>query len=215
MGTSKGMNDAQARTQVQAYVRRLMGSNRQAGEWGGMGSIKLSLPKGSSTGRAGETPHSLPRQLSATAYTKSSKTASNSGGGSSIGNAWLISPIASTVKSILSLFGGGSSTTQSARFRSASRQTFRIVESISPETGTGAQRLNESAAALTGVVSRSLTGGEASMNSLTLAGVTTASRNGGGMSQFEDRQALVTALRRGLSESRGISDVLSEFQDGL
>jgi hypothetical protein len=35
------------------------------------------------------------------------------------------------------------------------------------------------------------------------------------MSQFEERQALVTALRRSLSESRGIADVLSEFQDGL
>ena len=214
MRTSKGMNSAQTRTQVQAYVRRLLGPNQQAGGRGGMSSIKLSLPKGSSTGRAGDTPHTLPRQLAATAYTKSSKQSSNSGS-SSIGNAWLISPIASTVKSILSLFGGGDTTTQSTRYRSASRQTFRIVESISPETGSGTQQLNESAAALTGVVSRSSTGGDASMNSLSLAGVTSASRSGGGMSQFEDRQALVTALRRGLSESRGISDVLSEFQDGL
>lgn len=213
VGTSKRIINAQARAEVQAYVRKLLGSNRQAGEWGGEASIKLSLPKASSTGRAGETPHSLPRQLAATAYTKSSKTSSKSGS-NSIGNAWLISPIASTVKSILSLFGGGSSTTQSTKYRTSSRQTFRIVEGISPETGSGTQRLNESATGLTGVVSRPSTGEVASVNSATWAGLTTTTP-GGEVPRFEDRQALVTALRRSLSESRGISDVLSEFQDGL
>ena len=53
------------------------------------------------------------------------------------------------------------------------------------------------------------------MNSLTLAEGTNASLDGGGISRVEDRQSMVTALRRSLSESRGISDVLSEFQDGL
>jgi hypothetical protein len=39
--------------------------------------------------------------------------------------------------------------------------------------------------------------------------------SGAGRSLMNDRQGLVAALRRGLSESRGISDVLNEFQDGL
>jgi hypothetical protein len=216
VGTSKGPNNTQARTQVQAYLRRLMGSNRQAGGWAGTGSVKPSLPKGSSAGGAGETPHTLPRQLEATAYTKTAKQASSSSGSSfGIGNAWLISPIASTVKSILNLFGVGSSTNQSTGYRSSSRGTFRIVEGISPNTGSGAHSLNESAAGLTGIVSSSLTSGGAALSLLTLKTTTAATLSGGGMSQFEGRQVLVTALRRSLSESRGIADVLSEFQDGL
>ena len=39
--------------------------------------------------------------------------------------------------------------------------------------------------------------------------------SGEGRSLMNDRQSLVSALRRSLSESRGISDVLNEFQDGL
>jgi hypothetical protein len=101
------------------------------------------------------------------------------------------------------MFSGGSSTSQSTRYRTTSRQPFRIVESISPEAGSGTQNLNESAAALTGVTSHSSTG------------ISTTALSGGTMSQFEDRQALVAALRRSLSESRGIADVLTEFQDGL
>jgi hypothetical protein len=127
----------------------------------------------------------------------------------------LISPIASTVKSILNLFGVGSPTTQSTRYRTSSRQTFRIVEGISPATGSGAQLVNESAAGLTGIVRRSSTGGGAAASSLTSTNTGAATLSGGGMSQFEDRHALVTALRRSLSESRGIADVLNEFQDGL
>jgi hypothetical protein len=38
---------------------------------------------------------------------------------------------------------------------------------------------------------------------------------GGSSFLMNNRQELVTALRRGLSESRGIADVLTEFQDGL
>jgi hypothetical protein len=101
------------------------------------------------------------------------------------------------------MFGRGSSTSQSTRYRTSSRQPFRIVESISPEAGIGTQNLNESAAALTGATSHSSTG------------ISTTTLSGGTMSQFEDRQALVAALRRSLSESRGIADVLTEFQDGL
>jgi len=210
MKTSKGMNNARARTQVQSYVRGLLGARPLSSAWGS----KQSLPKGSSAGITGGTAGSLPRQLEATAYTKSSKKPT-AGGGNGIGNAWLLSPFASTVKSILGLLGGGGSNAQSTTFRSTSRQTFRIVEGISQEKGSGARRLNESAAALTGVVSRSLAGGEMPMSSPTLEknGATHPIR--GGMSQFEDRQELVTALRRGLSESRGISDVLNEYQDGL
>jgi hypothetical protein len=214
--TSKGTNNTQARTQVQAYLRKLLGSNRQAGGWAGTGSIKLSLPKGSIAGGAGETPHTLPRQLEAMAYTKSAKNAASSGGSSfGFGNAWLISPIASTVKSILGLFGVGSSSTQTTRYRTSSRQTFRIVESISPETGSGAQNFNESAAGLTGIVSRSSTAGGVTSSSIASTKTAATALDGRGLSQIEDRQALVTALRRGLSESRGIADVLNEFQDGL
>ena len=39
--------------------------------------------------------------------------------------------------------------------------------------------------------------------------------SGEGRSLMNDRQSLVSALRRSLSDSRGISDVLNEFQDGL
>ena len=39
--------------------------------------------------------------------------------------------------------------------------------------------------------------------------------SGEGRSLMNDRQGLVSALRRSLGDSRGISDVLNEFQDGL
>lgn len=39
--------------------------------------------------------------------------------------------------------------------------------------------------------------------------------SGEGRSLMNDRQGLVSALRRSLSDSRGLSDVLNEFQDGL
>jgi hypothetical protein len=39
--------------------------------------------------------------------------------------------------------------------------------------------------------------------------------SGEGRSLMNDRQNLVSALRRSLSDSRGFSDVLNEFQDGL
>ena len=39
--------------------------------------------------------------------------------------------------------------------------------------------------------------------------------SGEGRSLMNDRQSLVSALRRSLSDSRGFSDVLNEFQDGL
>lgn len=214
MGTNKGTSSTKARTQVEAYVRKLLGSNRQSSGWGSTSSTKMSLPRGASTGSAVQTPKALPRQLEATAYTKSSQRTASSGS-SSFGNAWLISPIASTIKSILNLFGEGSSTSQSTRYRTTSRQPFRIVESISPETGSGTQSLNENAAALTGVTSPPTTGGGASSNTLNSTGISTTAPSGGTMSRFEDRQALVTALRRSLGESRGIADVLNEFQDGL
>ena len=214
MRTNKKTSSTQARTQVEAYVRRLLGSNRQNGGWAGTNSTKGSLPKGSNAGNPVATPHALPRQLEARAYAKSSQKTSNSGN-SIFGNAWLVSPVASTVKSILNLFGGGNSTSQSTRYRTTSRQTFRIVESISPDAGSGARGLNESAAALTGVTSHSPAGGGAALSTLNSTGISTAALSGGMMSQFEDRQALVTALRRSLSESRGIADVLNEFQDGL
>lgn len=214
MGTNKGMSSGRARTQVETYVHRLLGSNRQASGWMGTSGTKLSLPKGRTTGSVAGSPHTLPRQVEATAYTKSSQKAS-SGSGSSFGNAWLISPVASTVKSILNLFGGGNSTAQSTRYRTSSRQTFRIVESISPEGGSGTRNLNESAAALTGVTSHTSTSEGVSPTALKSKAVSTTTLSGGTMSQFENRQALVASLRRSLSESRGITDVLNEFQDGL
>jgi hypothetical protein len=214
VGMSKRTSSTRARTQVEAYVRRLLGLDRQANGWAEANSTSMSLPKGTGSGNAGATPRTLPKQLEATAYSRSSQKASSSSS-SNFGNAWLVSPIAGTVKSILSLFGGGSSTVPSTRYRTTSRQTFRIVESISPEVGSGARNLNESAAELTGVTSHSSAGGVAALSTLNSTRSTNAGLSGGTMSQFEDRQALVTALRRSLSESRGIADVLSEFQDGL
>lgn len=213
MRTSKENSSTQALTQIEAYVRKLLGSSRPTSGWGATSSATISLPKGGSASSAVQKPQALPRQLQATAYTKSSQKTSSSG--SSFGNAWLISPIASSISSILNLFGGGSSTSQSTRYRTTSRQPFRIVESISPETGSGTQNLNENAAALTGVTSPSTTGGGASSNTLNSTGINTTAPSSGTMSQLEDREALVTALRRSLGDSRGIADVLSEFQDGL
>lgn len=214
MATSKESNSSQARTQVQAYVRKLLGSKRQAGGWGAASTSKLSLPKSTSTSRIAETPHSLPRQLGATAYSSTAKSES-SGSSSVAGNAWLISPIATTVNSILSLFGGGSSSNQTTRYRTGSRETFEIVESISSQTGTRPQSINESAAGLTGVTSGVLATGSTSADSLPAKESTAASRGSGVTSSLENRQVLVAALRRSLSESRGIADVLNEFQDGL
>lgn len=213
MGTDKNTNNARARTQVRAYVRGLLGASSKGSGWG-TASSKPPLPKSASSSGAGGIPHSLPRQLEATAYTKSvKKPATGSSAGS--GYTWLLPPIVSTVKSILSLFGGGNSTTQSTRFRTSSRQTFHTVESISPETGGGAQGLNESAAGLRGVVSHEVAGGAAVAKPPGAAGTSLSSKGSARTQEFDDRQALVTALRRGLSESRGISDVLNEFQDGL
>jgi hypothetical protein len=213
MGTNKDTNKTQGRTLVQAYVRRLFGSNRQASGWAGMYSTKLSLPKWSNSGVVGTAPHLLPRQLQATAYTAPSRRSQTSGSG--VGNVWFVSPIASTVKSILSFFVGDSSTAQSTRYRSSGRKTFAMVESISPEQGSGPRPLNETAAGLTGVVAGSWSGGDAPQNSPNVTGATATVPMSGAMTQFEDRQAMLTALRRGMSESRGIADVLSEFQDGL
>lgn len=101
------------------------------------------------------------------------------------------------------------------KYRSRSRAPFQIVESISPETGSGANSLNESAAALTGVTSGSWPGGGGTSDSIAFAGGVSRSSSDGANALMNNRQALVTALRRGLGESRGIADVLSEFQDGL
>lgn len=214
LGTSKEDSNKQARAQVQAYVRKLLGSSGQIGGQGMTGGSKLALPRNSSVGRTGETPRTLSRQLEAMAYTKSSKNSSTTGK-SSAGNAWLISPIASTVKSIFDLFGGGSSSSQSTRYRTKSRTPFHIVESVSPESGSGAKSVNESAAGLTGVTSGLWSNGSATSTSSSLAGVLGISGTEGSGSMMNNRQLLVAALRRGLSESRGIADVLNEFQDGL
>jgi hypothetical protein len=68
---------------------------------------------------------------------------------------------------------------------------------------------------LNGVTNGVLAPGSALANSLPARGSTVAARSGGVASSLENRQALVAALRRSLSESRGIADVLNEFQDGL
>ena len=195
-------------TQMRAYVRRLLGSSGQRGT----SSAKLALPKSYSAGKISETPHTLSRQLEAMAYSTTSKRAAN-GSGSSVGNAWLISPLAGTVKSLFNLFSGGTPGSQSTRYRSRSRAPFQIVESISPEMGSGSKSLNESAAALAGVTSGLRLNGTG--GAMARAGGISTSRSDGANSSTNSRLALVTALRRGLSESRGIADVLSEFQDGL
>ncbi len=161
-----------------------------------------------------ETPSTLSRQLEAMAYTSTPKRASNSSGGG-IGNAWSISPFAGTVKSLFGLFSGGTSSSQSTPYRTGRRAPFQIVESVSPETASGTRNLNESAAALTGVTIGSWSSGGGSPRSKAFEGSVSKSRSDGANSPMNNRQALVTALRRGLSESRGIADVLSEFQDGL
>jgi hypothetical protein len=92
---------------------------------------------------------------------------------------------------------------------------FQIVEGISMHTGGGPKSLNESAAALSGITSQPWAGGsQVSSSTAAVAGGITLSGDGSGY-LMNDRRALVTALRRGLSESRGIADVLTEFQDGL
>jgi hypothetical protein len=207
LGTSKDETNKQARAQVQSYIRRLLGSGRQSSGNAGTSSAAISLPKSSGASKSSGTPHTLPRQLEATPYTRTSTRAS-SGGRSGVGNLWLISPIASTVKSLFNLFGGGSSSSQSTRYKTRSRVPFHLVESIAPETGSGTNSLNESAAGLTGITSQSLSSGSGTSP---LGGTD----NGGFSMLMNNRQELVTALRRGLSESRGIADVLTEFQDGL
>ena len=211
MATSHQETSRQAGAQVRAYVRRLLGSNEQAGAQRGTSSAKLPLPRGASTSRISETPHALSRQLDATSYTTTSKK--SGGGGSGIGNIWTISPLASTVKSLFNLFSGGASSSQSTRYRTRSRAPFHIVESVSPESGSGVKSLNESAAGLTGVMSSLGTGGAGSGNNAG-AGAISSRGVGSGLSTNE-RLALVTAMRRSLNESQGFTDVLSEFQDGL
>lgn len=212
LGTSKDESNSQARAQMQSYIRRLLGSSKSTSGQVATSSAKLSLPKSSSSGAITATPPALPKQLEAIAYTKTPTKASS---GSSTGNIWLISPIASTVKSIFDLFSGGSSSSQSTRYRAKSRAPFRLVESISPETESGTNRLNESAAALTGVTSQSRSNGSGTSNPTASVGGINVSGNLGSSAQMNNREELVTALRRGLVESRGITDVLTEFQDGL
>ncbi len=214
MATNKDESNTEASARVRAYVRRLLGLSGQSSGQRGTSSTKLPLPKSYSAGRISETPRTLSRQLEAMAYTSTSKRASNSSG-SGAGNAWLIAPLAGTVKSLFSLFSGDTSSSQSTRYRSRSRAPFQIVESISPESGNGTQSLNESAAALTGVTSGFQSSGSEAAGSVARAGGIGTSRSDSANSPMNNRLALVTALRRGLSESRGIADVLSEFQDGL
>lgn len=203
MGSSKKEINTHGRAQVRAYVRRLLGSSGQSSGQGGTGGARLSIRKTAGTAGISQAPHTLPRQLEATAYTRTSKNRPSSGG-SSVGNAWLISPIASTVKSLFNLFGGGTSSSTTTGYRTKSRTPFHIVESISPESWSGVRGLNESAAALTGVTS-----------SITAAEVADAPGGIASSALMNNRQELITALRRGLSESQGIADVLNEFQDGL
>lgn len=214
MGTSKDDSTKLGRAQVQAYVRKLLGSGGLFSGQAMTGGARLALPKNSSAGRSGGTPRTLSRQLEAMAYTKSSKLSSATSKGSA-GNAWLISPIASTVKSIFDLFSGGSSTSQTTRYRTTSRAPFHTVESVSPETGGGAKTVNESAVGLTGATSGLWSNGSGTSTSSPLGGSLGVSGAAGSGSTMSNRQVLVAALRQGLSESRGIADVLNEFQDGL
>lgn len=130
-----------------------------------------------------------------------------------MGSAWLISPLASTVKSIFNLFSGSSANSQTTRYRASTRAPFNITEGISPETGSGLITLNESAAGLTGAAGFSATIPTSASGALSGSALTMTSSNS--RLSVNDRQALVSALRRSLSESRGISDVLTEFEDGL
>lgn|GEM_PF-2179665 len=200
MGTNKETSTSRSRAQVQSYIRRLAGTNAQSSGGTKISGTSIGLPKGTSTSKSTSTPHSLPRQLEATAYTKTS-TKSSGSSGSVLGNLWLISPLASSVKSLFNLFGGGSSSSQTIRYRSKNRTPFQLVESVSPETGGGTSTLNESAAGLTGVT-----------NNVTASNGASSTSSG---YLVRNPQDLVDALRRGLNESRGITDVLNEFEDGL
>lgn len=307
MGSDNQQESSQASRELQAYVRKILGPSNLSGAVGAP-KIKVPIPRSGATSREaltnGERASGGPRQLQAEVITRPSKSSSGSSTSFSLGNNWLLSPVAGVLNSILGLFGVGSSTSQVTRYRAETRQPFQVVEEISPETGAGAQTINESASGLFGVTrgsspttsstprvrstgeassvevpavkaersarssqsatrsiaraatnanwARRLTGsvsspaprgdvesgtrltegstyarwlrkepgsagstGPTSPHFETWANGIAPPAGGEGRSLMHDRQGLVSALRRSLSDSRGFSDVLNEFQDGL
>jgi hypothetical protein len=181
----------QAASAMSTFLRRLLGASR------GSATKRLtstSVPHGAAIGGTATTqttPRTLPRQLSSESYT----TRTRNGGDSHSGWAALLRPVSGVVGLLSGLFGGGSTTTRT-RYREVARQPFNIVAAISPETHSAIAPLNESAAGLRGVAAPAR---ETSLSA----------------SLMNDRQAVVSAVRRSLGESRAITDVLSEYQDGL
>ncbi len=300
MGANNSQESTQASRELLAYVRKILGPSSLSSSAVGAPSVKLPITHSGTTGQEaltnGERANGSPRQLQAEAITRPSKSSSGSSGSISLGNNWLLSPIAGVLNSVLGLFGIGSSTSQVTRYRAETRQPFEVVEEISPETGAGVQTINESASGLFGVTSgnspttsstanvaakgvpasarssaqvanrtiadsrpqgvnwmRRLTGGASSpapraaaptsktrdsegataqnllrtepgsgsatgptaFHSTSWANGVTAPTSEDGRSLMNDRQGLISAVRRSLSDSRGFSDVLNEFQDGL
>ncbi len=316
MGANNSQESTQASRELLAYVRKILGPSSLSSSAVGAPSVKLPITHSGTTGQEaltnGERANGSPRQLQAEAITRPSKSSSGSSGSISLGNNWLLSPIAGVLNSVLGLFGIGSSTSQVTRYRAETRQPFEVVEEISPETGAGIQTINESTSGLFGVTSgggatassnatarttggadsnwapaagaeasasrsesttedsarggtggggqptsaswaRRLTGsvispapratattsmtrgsegataqnllrtepgsgsatGPTASHSTSWANGVTAPTSEDGRSLMNDRQGLISAVRRSLSDSRGFSDVLNEFQDGL
>ncbi len=319
MGANNPQESTQASRELLAYVRKMLGPSSLSSSAAGAPSVKLPITQSGTTGQEaltnGERANGSPRQLQAEAITRPSKSNSGSSGSISLGNNWLLPPIAGVLNSVLGLFGIGSSTSQVTRYRAETRQPFEVVQEISPETGAGVQTIDESASGLSGVTNgnsptalstsnvaakgsgvpaparlsaqvanrtiadsrpqgvnwmRRLTGGAistgapaakaeesaSSSESITPSNARVETRASGegtatstkwvrrltgsagsagravknsetwangvvpptgceARSLMNDRQGLVSAVRRSLNDSRGFSDVLNEFQDGL
>ena len=157
MGANNPQESTQASRELLAYVRKMLGPSSLSSSAVGAPSVKLPKTQGGATGAEaltnGERANGSPRQLQAEAITKPAKSKSGSSGSFGLGNNWLLSPIAGVLNSVLGLFGIGSSTSQVTRYRAETRQPFKVVEEISPETGAGVQTINESASGLFGVTS--------------------------------------------------------------
>ena len=176
MGSDNQQESTQASRELLEYVRKILGPSSFSSSAAGPPKVKLPIAQSGGTGREaptnGERPSGSPRQLQAEAITRPSRSSSGSSASFSLGNNWLISPVAGVLNSILDLFGVGSSTSQVTRYRAETRQPFQIVEEISPESGAKVQTINESASGLFGV-----TGGNSPTEAPAASAEETASRS--------------------------------------
>ena len=199
--------------EILSYVRKLTG--RSAGRsdvgtspWGASQrkapGVPMALPKLQTPGET-SAPHALPRQLQASTYRTASRSASR--GTSSDGTGWIASPVLSTLRSLFGLFSSEQSQT---RTRVAARPAFRIEESISPVENAGfgsrdREGLSSTANGIAGGGSQAPVPGARSSTGFVFHQ----------SSSHLDGRTLLGTLRRSLNDSRGLADILTEFQDGL